>query len=190
MPTIPFTPTTDVAAILNALLDVYERHEPGRPFVRAIRVRVDGLELPGYTSQRDPTPRQTANEQLQALEQRGLVSLAWLPGETGHLLEAVTLLPAYAAELFPWLGRAPVAAQAAALRDRLLGERFRFAQVDWRRLAVDHTLAQLRAGESPAPFTLANPDFNRDLLTALVALDAVARRDALSRLQRTHLQRQ
>ena len=174
MPHLPFTPTPDVTAILNALLDVYERHEPGRPFVRAIRVRLDELKLPGYTSQLDPGPRQTANEQLQELEQRGFVSLAWLPGETGHLLDAVTLIPNCAPELFPWLGRAPVAAQAAALRDLLLGERFRFAEADWRRLAVDHTVAQLRAGKSPAPFILANPDFNRDLLAALVALVAGA----------------
>ncbi len=58
---------------------------------------------------------------------RGFVRLAWLPGETGHLLDAVALLPARAAELFPWLDRPSVAAQAAALRDLLLGERLRFA---------------------------------------------------------------
>ena len=107
MPSLPFTPTPDVAAILNALLDIYERHEPGRPFVRAIRVRLDELDLPGYTSQIDPAPRQTANEQLTALAERGFVRLAWLPGETGHLLETVTLLPDRAPEIFPWLGRAP-----------------------------------------------------------------------------------
>ena len=183
---LPFTPAPDVVVILNALLDIYERHEPGRPFVRAIRVRLDELDLPGYTSQLDPAPRQTANEQLAALAGRGLVRLAWLPGETGHLLETVTLLPERASEIFAWLGRAPVAAQTAALRDLLLGERFRFASQtqayetsrvsceDWRLVALDHTLAQLRAGKSPAPFTLAAPDFNRDLLAALVALDAVA----------------
>ncbi len=188
MTTLPFTPSLDVATILNALLDVYERHDPARPFTRAIRVRLDELDLPGYASQFDPGPRQTANEQLEALAERGFVRLAWLPGETGHLLETVTLLPERAPEIFPWLGRAPVAAQAAALRDLLLGERFRFAapqtfevsetskvwRGDWRLLALDHTLAQLRAGKSPAPFTLADPDFNRDLLAALVALDAVA----------------
>jgi hypothetical protein len=203
MPTLPFNPTPDVAAILNALLDIYERHEPGRPFVRAIRVRLDELELPGYTSQLAPAPRQTANEQLRELEQRNFVRLAWLPGEAGHLLDAVALLPERAAELFSWLGRAPVAAQAAALRNLLLGERFRFAPrtssptppllpgeggddapppaqgggwgigPDWRLLALDHILAQLRAGKSPAPFTLVDPDFNRDLLAALVALDTV-----------------
>jgi hypothetical protein len=186
MTSLPFIPTPDVAAILNALLDIYERHEPSRPFVRAIRVRLDELDLPGYISQLDPAPRLTTNEQLQELERRGFVRLAWLPGEAGHLLEAAILLPERAAELFPWLGRPPVAAQAAALRELLLGERFRFAPQtfevsetskilhdDWRLLALDHTLAQLRAGKSPAPFALADPDFNRDLLAALVALDTV-----------------
>jgi hypothetical protein len=186
MPAIPFNPIPDVAAILNALLDIYERHDPTRPFTRAISVHLDELDLPGYISQLDPAPRQTANEQLRMLEQRSFVRLTWLPGEAGHLLSAVTLLLERAAELFPWLGRPPVAAQAAALRDLLLGERFRFAAQtlevgetsrvlhdDWRLLALDHALAQLRAGKSPAPFLLADPGFNRDLLAALVALDTL-----------------
>lgn len=202
MAAFPFSPCPDATVILNALLDIYERHDPTRPFTRAIRVRLDELDLPGYASQLDPAPRQTANEQMQALERRGFVRLAWLPGETGHLLDAVTLFPEHAAGLFPWLGRPPVAAQAAALRELLLGERFRFTGEtsppcppllrgeggdapppsqgggrgvgpDWRLLAIDHTLAQLRAGKSPTPFTLADPDFNRALLAALVALDTV-----------------
>ena len=121
MPTLPFTPTPDVAAILNALLDSYERHEPGRPFVRVLRVRLDELKLSGYTSQLDPAQRQTTNEQMQELKRRGFVHLAWQPGEVGHLLDAVTLLPERVPEVFPWLGRVPVAAQAAALRDLLFG---------------------------------------------------------------------
>jgi hypothetical protein len=52
-----------------------------------------------------------------------------------------------------------------------LGERFRFN--DWRLRAIQHTLDQLRAEKSPAPFSLADDDFNRDLLTALAALDGV-----------------
>jgi hypothetical protein len=174
MTAIPFVCAPDVAVILHALLDRYERHLPGRPFARAIRVRLDELALPGYASQLDPAPRQTANEQLQALERLGFARLAWLPGETGHLLQTVTLVPERAPELFPWLGRPPLAAQAAALRELLLGVRFRFAADDWRLAALDHTVAQLHSGKSPAPFTLADPDFNRDLLTALVALDAVS----------------
>ncbi len=167
---LPFVPTAEVAVVLNALLDIYERHDPARPFARAIRVRLAELELPGYASQLDPAPRHTANEQLQALAQHSFVRLVWQPGEAGHLLEAVTLLLERAAELFPWLGRDPVAAQAAALRELLLGDRFRFPEGDWRWQAVGHVMAQLRAGRSPAPFTLADREFNRDLLAALVAL--------------------
>ena len=170
---LPFVPTADVAVVLNALLDIYERHDPARPFSRAIRVRMAEIELPGYASQLDPAPRHTANEQLQALAQHSFVRLVWQPGETGHLLEAVTLLPERTTDLFPWLGRDPVAAQAAALRELLLGDRFRFPEGDWRRQAVDHVLAQLRAGKSPAPFTLTDREFNRDLLAALVALAEV-----------------
>lgn len=170
---VPFTPSPDVAAILNALLDLYERRNPQRPVQRAIRVRLGELDLPGYHSQLDPGPRQTANEQLAALEERGCLRLTWLPGQTGHLLESVTLAPEQAPSLFPWLGRDPVAAQRVALRDLLLGDRFRLAADDWRRLAIEQTLSQLRAGLSPAPFTLTNPDFNRDLLAALLALDTI-----------------
>ncbi len=173
MTAIPFICAPEVAVVLHALLDRYERHSPGRPFARAIRVRLDELTLPGYASQLDPAPRQTANEQLQWLERLGYTRLAWLPGETGHLLQAVTLVPERAPDLFPWLGRPPLAAQAAALRELLLGARFRFAGDDWRLAALNHTVAQLQSGKSPAPFTLADPDFNGDLLTALVALDTV-----------------
>ncbi len=168
------TPAADVAAILAALLDVYERRNPRHAFGRAIRVRLDDLALPGYNSQVDPASRQAANEQLVELARRGYVALAWLRGQEGHLLEAVTLVPDRAAELFPWLGRDPRAAQRGALRELLLADRFRFPENDWRRLAVDHTLAQLHAGRSPAPFVLADPGLNRDLLAALVALDGVA----------------
>ena len=104
MPIIPFNPTLDVAAVLNALLDIYERHDPTRPFTHAIRVHLDELDLPGYASQLDPAPRQTANEQLAALAERGFVRLAWLPGEAGHLLETVILLPERAAGDFPLAG--------------------------------------------------------------------------------------
>jgi hypothetical protein len=170
---VPFVPSADVAVILHALLDIYERREPQRPCARAIRVRLSELEPPAYFSQLDPAPRQTANEQLRELEKRGFVGLTWLPGEEGHLLEAVTLVQERAPELFPWLDRDPLAAQRAALRDLLLGDRFRFAKGDWRRLAIDHTLAQLRTAKSPVPFVLADPDFNRNLLAALIALDQV-----------------
>jgi hypothetical protein len=169
----PMVPAPDVAALLHALLDLYERRDPERGLRRAIRVRLAELDLPGYFSQEDPAPRLTTNEQLAKLAEQSFVSLAWQHGEHGHLLETVALRPERAPELFAWLGRDPVAAQRAALRDLLLGERFRFSEADWRRRTVDETVAQLRTGRSPAPFLLADPAFNRDLLAALVALDEV-----------------
>jgi hypothetical protein len=170
---LPFTPSSDVAAITHALLDIYERRDPERPIQRAIRVRLAEIELPGYFSQVDPGPRQSAHDQLQEMARRGLVRLAWLPGEEGHLLEAVALEPEHAADLFPWLSREPLAAQRAALRTLLLGDRFRLGEEDWRRRAIDDLVSQLHTGKSPAPFTLDDPDFNRDLLAAFLALDQI-----------------
>lgn len=186
-----FVPSPDVAAILHALLDTYERRRlsplpeaealgmrgdspppsgEGRG-VRAIRLRLDSLPIPGYHSQSDPVPRQTANEQLLSLEALGWVKLAWLPGETGHLLASVTLVPDRAESVFRLLNRTPLASHRGRLRELLLAERFRFD--DWRRRAVQHALGQLRAEKSPVPFSLADDEFNRDLLTALAALDGV-----------------
>jgi hypothetical protein len=61
--TISFKPTPDVAAILDHLLDIYERRG-GAP-KQAVRVNPEDIapSLPGYYSQTDPTPRLTANEQ-------------------------------------------------------------------------------------------------------------------------------
>jgi hypothetical protein len=171
--TTPFVPSADVAAILSSLLDTLERRgeRPDAPVRRAIRVGLDELVLPGYHSQLDPAPRQVANEQLQQLERNGAVKLVWLPGETGHLLAAVTLHPDHAGELFALLKRNSLAARRARLADLLLGERFRFH--DWRLRAIQHGLAQLKEEKSPAPFSLTDETFNRDLLTAMAALDAV-----------------
>jgi hypothetical protein len=183
-----FVPSPDVATILHALLDIYERRnlpsprstEPigplprvgeGRTAYKTIRCDVQVMTLPGYHSQADPNPRQVSNEQLAALEQQGYVRLAWLPGQENHLLASVALAPERADELFAWLKRTPVAARRAGLRDLLLSERFRFE--DWRLRAVEHALAQLREGKSPAPFSLDDQEFNRDVLAALRALSDV-----------------
>ncbi len=184
---IYFVPSPDVAAILHALLDSYERRphpspvghpervegrpERGAGGVRPIRFHLDSLTLPDYHSQTDPSPRQIANEQLQTLERLGLVKLAWLPGESGHLLTSVTLVAERADSIFALLKRTPQSAQRARLSELLLAERFRFN--DWRLRAIQHTLGQLRAEKSPAPFSLGDDEFNRDLLTALSALDGV-----------------
>jgi len=180
---LAFVPTPDVAIILQALLDVYERRNPraGRALretpplnpagVRSIRCHLETLTLPAYHSQTDPQPRQTANEQLQALERAGVVKLVWLPGEAGHLLASVALIPSHIEILFALLERTPQADRRARLTDLLLGERFRFQ--GWRLRALQHSLDQLKAGKSPLPFSLTDEVFNRDVLTALSALDEV-----------------
>ena len=180
-----FVPSPDVAAILNALLDICERRDKPSSLApqsvpkgegsrhHAIRCDIHSMTLPGYHSQVDPNARLIANGQLAAMERLGYVRLAWLRGEEGHLLESVTLAPGAkrADELFAWLDRVPVAALRARLRDLLLAERFRFS--DWRLRAVEWTLGQLKDGKSPMPFSLNDQDLNRDLLTALAALDTV-----------------
>jgi hypothetical protein len=95
------------------------------------------------------------------------------------LLEAVALEPTR-----PTLARsAPVLAEhRRRLRDLLLADRFgpicqRPGKADWRggRATLPE---QLKANLSPAPFSLSDEDWNRDLLTALVNLpDAAAREE-------------
>lgn len=170
-----FVPAAEVATLLHTLLDTLEQRGPhtlnAGAHRHAIRVTLEPLGHSAYFNQTDPAPRQIANEQLQALEQAGWVKLAWVPGETGHLLASVTLKPEQARAVFDWLKRAPLASRRAYLTDLLLGERFRFN--DWCLRAIQNVLDQLRAEKSPAPFNLSDADFNRDLLTALAALEAV-----------------
>jgi hypothetical protein len=164
----PFIPAPDVTAILHHLLDVFERRD-GTP-KQAVRAILEdlGRNLPGYYSQTDPLPRVTANEQLAHLAQRGWVHLAWQPGQSGHLLEAVTLEPDRAESLYALLKREPMADRRRRVRDLLLADRFRLD--GWRSQAIQHALDRLKANKSPAPFSLTDEDWNRDLLTALIAL--------------------
>ena len=167
-----FVPTADVAALLHILLDVFERRG-GAP-QRAVRVDLEDVAetLPGYYSQTDPNPRVTANEQLARLEAAGLVRLLWQPGQTGHLLEAVTLEPAGVERLYGLLERESLSDRRHRLRATLLGNRFRLD--GWRKRAVQHCLDQLKAHRSPAPFNLTDDEWNRDLLDALIALPGEA----------------
>ncbi len=169
---LSFTPNADVATLLNRLLDIYERR--GGSMKQVIRVRLREMEetLPGYYSQTNPAPRVTANEQLIELEKQGWVTLTWEYGQRGHLLEAVALASATVAPLYALVQREPLAVQRKQLRDLLLGNRFRVH--DWRKLALNHILAQLEAQKSPTPFVLDNPEWNQDLLDALLALPKVA----------------
>ncbi|MBN2499317.1 MAG: DUF2399 domain-containing protein [Anaerolineales bacterium] len=177
---IAFTPSDDVAAALHALLDAFERRPPSsvsseersRPALRSIKIRLDELEIPGYFSQIDPNPRRVANQQLQALEQIGWLHLTWQPGESGHLLEAISMSPDHAPQISKLLKRTPLSEKRARLADLILGERFRFSS-GWQPRAVECILAKLKAGQSPAPFSLVDQAFNADLLTALAALDAL-----------------
>jgi hypothetical protein len=169
MPPVSFAPARDVAAVLHNLLDQYERRQD--PNARVIRCDLEALDLAGYTSQLDPEPRQVANEQFQVLKMAGMVELVWSPGQTSHLLESVILNADCADDVFALLERDPLAARRARLRDLLLGDRFRFD--GWRLRAVQHILSQLKEERSPAPFSLTNDNYNRDLLAALVALGDV-----------------
>ncbi len=166
--TIPFKPTPDVAVILNHLLDIYERRG-GQPR-QVMRVNLADIagSLPGYFNQTDPLPRVTTNEQLTHLDTLGLLRLLWQPGQTGHLLETVILEPHQPEPLYTLLAREPMAAQRQRLRQLLLGDRFRLD--GWRLQAIDHLLSQLKAKKSPAPFSLTDEAWNRDLLAALLAL--------------------
>src|SRR5512145_1510782 len=205
---ILFTPSPDVAVILNALLDMLERRpqrnpqqaigDPDLPNVaptqhaarctpnaRPIKFILTDLLLPAYFSQIDPEPRLIANRQLQELEGLGLLQLTWLPGQTDHLLHAVTLHPEngtrithHAAccavtRIYTILQRAPLAASRTALEATLLADRFRFSSDDWRAGAVRHIIGQLRAGKSPTPFSLTDAEWNLDLLTLLAALPGI-----------------
>lgn len=156
----------DVAFILHALLDIFERRD-GAP-KQAVRVRLIDLNPPGYYSQIDPGPRVTANEQLIELARRDTLNLTWEQGQTGHLLETVTLNPAQVEPLYRLLARQPLAEQRHRLRERLLVERARLT--GWRRQAVEKCLSQLHDHRSPAPFSLTDVEFNQDLLTTLLHL--------------------
>jgi hypothetical protein len=166
--TVPFTPTPDVAVILNQLLDIYERRG-GQPRQK-VRANITEIadDLPGYFSQTDPAPRVTANEQLTHLAELDLLRLLWQQGQDGHLLESVTLKSNQPELLYVIIQREPVAEQRQRLRHLLLGDRFRLD--GWRLQAIDHCLSQLRSQKSAAPFSLTDEDWNRDLLAALIAL--------------------
>jgi hypothetical protein len=193
---ILFTPSPDVTVILNVLLDKFENHPKqsissrnevewtehatyhpeAKRNGRSIRVSLIDLPLPTYFSQSDPEPRLIANHQLQKLENIGLVHLTWLPGETGHLLNAITLQPddgtrnTKYAILYTLLHREPLSNTRSRLETLLLADQFRFSKEDWRARVIQHILGQFSAGKSPAPFSLSDSIWNLDLLAVLSAL--------------------
>jgi hypothetical protein len=180
LPEPAFTPSPDVTILLSALLNKLERRST-RPVApageerspRSIKVALGEMDLPGYYSQVDPEPRQVANEQLEWLENAGMLRLAWQPGEKGHLLESAGLVYGCEAQLYALLRRIPTTSLRTRLESQLLGDRFRFAEQGWQYRAIRHVLEQIKDNKSPAPFTLNDPVFNEDLLLALIALATV-----------------
>ena len=178
---ISFVPSPDVAVVLNTLLDILERRTQYETpknghGTRSIKIALNELALPTYFSQIDPQPRLIANDQLTRLEHAGLLTLTWFPGETGNLLQSVTLKAKDAtnntsnASLYDFLNREPVSTARARLETLLLGDQFRFPKDDWRDCAIRRILAKLRVGKSPVPFSLNDSSWNLDLLTVLSAL--------------------
>ena len=171
--TKPFVPTPDTAALLNRLLDIYERRG-GEP-KQVVRVALENCldALPGYFSQVDPVPRVTTNEQLSDLAQRGGLHLDWQYGQEQHLLESVSLATREVAPLYELVERVPLAKRRERLRALLLGNRFRLR--GWCAKVVGYTLAKLEDHQSPTPFDLMDEAWNQDLLEALAALPATQR---------------
>jgi len=190
---ISFTPTSDVAVILNALLDKLENHVKRNHILReaneiyqtsldtqhaprSIKVSLTDISLPSYFSQIDPQSRIIANQQLQTLEQYGLLHLNWLPGETNHLLRSISLPTEHATRntqyesLYTLLHRIPISNHRNHLESLILSEKFRYQKDDWCSRALDYILNQLRAGKSPSPFSLTDSNLNLDLLAVLQAL--------------------
>jgi hypothetical protein len=183
---VSFIPSPDVAVVLNALLDVLERRPQNNGIYhpeaewsghttqqRSIKVTLTNLPIPTYFSQTDPTPRLIANGQFTILEKNGHIKLAWLPGETGYLLQSIALPKTEHAtrnnELFHLISRTPLAHARSHLESYLLADKFRF-QDDWRARAINYILNQLKAEKSPAPFSLTDSNLTLDLLTVLQAL--------------------
>ena len=172
---LSFVPTPDVCAIVHILLDVYERRN-GAP-QRAVRVNLDDVvsTLPSYLNQADPVPRTTANEQLERLQKHGLVHLTWQPGQQNHLLDTVVLSVDRVDQVYELVARESLFARRQRLQTLLLGDRFRLN--GWRKRAIDHCVNQLKIGRPAAPFNLDDDGWNRDLLTALLALPDDAREE-------------
>jgi hypothetical protein len=175
---VSFSPSPDVAVVLNALLDILERRAAQNGIRtaqhRSIKVTLVNLSIPTYFSQIDPTPRLIANEQFTLLEKNGLLKLTWLPGETGYLLQSISLTEQATCNtphktLFHLANRTPIADNRSRLESHLLADKFRF-QDDWRARAINYILNQLKSEKSPAPFSLTDSNLTLDLLAVLQAL--------------------
>ncbi len=169
---LTFTPSLDVALILNLILDTLEkRAKTPREMRQNIKITLRDISLPAYFSQTDPIPRITSNEQFIALEKANLLQLHWPPGEQGNLLQAVTFQTRTTqhALLYTLLNREPISAARDQLDALIRAELFRYAADDWQMRTLKTILRKIQDGKSPAPFNLHDTDLNLGLLTALEA---------------------
>ncbi|MBQ9015981.1 MAG: DUF2399 domain-containing protein [Firmicutes bacterium] len=101
--------------ILNALLDSLERRKDytasqAETTGRRVCYRIDRRHLPAYFDT-SSLAWQTVHEQMEALQQKGLIELHWKDGQSGHILEKVSLVREQAAAAYAFLGRTPKAEQ-------------------------------------------------------------------------------
>lgn len=104
--------------ILNSLLDSLERRKDygetgegtggGQSGGRRIYYRIDRKKMPDYFDTSSLT-WQTLHEQLEALQEKGLVELHWRAGQPGHILEKVSLVREHVSQAYVFLGRRPKA---------------------------------------------------------------------------------
>ena len=172
---LSFTPSPDVALILNTILDTLEKRAKRNTQHEArqsIKITLNNLPLPAYFSQTDPAPRIIANEQFLALEKANLLKLNWLSGQRGNLLQSVIFLTrdTQPETLYTLLSREPISDAREKLDKLIRAELFRYSADDWKGRALKIILKKLRDGKSPTPFSLSDTDLNLGLLTALDAL--------------------
>lgn len=174
---LTFTPSPDVALILNIILDTLEkRAKNGQPETRQnIKITLSEISLPSYFSQTDPTPRIIANDQFLALEKANLLTLNWLSGERGNLLQSIIFQTrdTQPETLYTLLNREAISDAREKLDELLRADLFRYATDDWRGRALKIILNKLRDEKSPSPFSLSDADLNLGLLTALDALSGI-----------------
>lgn len=154
-------------ALLAVLLDAYERR--AAPAMRAISI--GPTQLSGYQDDHDPTMRQAINAACQVWEARGWLTVRWVRGEVGNLLERITLCPEATPAIYAYLERIPLAEQRAQLS--ALWQAYRPTLSLPAQAVLDDLFTRLATRQSISPFTLGEPERNTDLMRIWVALDAL-----------------
>ena len=112
------------AALLNALLDRYERSrgfKENRRQQRRIQLQMYGsskMDFPAYDIE-DCSARMAINETAKKLAEQGVIELEWMRGQEGHILRRIALCPQALADAYHRSGRKPLADTAGQLEKRL-----------------------------------------------------------------------